>query len=261
MELNIIGKAWETIDKCKTVAEVNKPQLTAAAGTGCLIGAVICATKETPAAIDAVEKKRVINPDMTKLEEAAVKIPHYAKTLGFTVVGVGLTFLAWKFEAAKVVAMAAMCGELANENSSLRTAVHEIVDTDTEEKIVSKAEENKNLYGKDADALIPSEHLVVPITISLTGKTIWDTKTRQETKLKKVIEHLKREGWITIGKVFDICEWGYCDLAEKDYYYSCRIGDEKAAKDAFDYYFEPDEDEYGRLGYTLHISDYSYTKD
>lgn len=260
MELKIIGKACEAIDKCKMLAEVNKPQLTAAAGTGCFIGAVVFATKETPAAIDAVEKKRVTNPDMTKLEEAAVKIPYYAKTLGLATAGLGLTFLAWKFEAAKVIAMATMCGELANENSSLRTAVHDIVDADTEEKIVSKAEENKNLYGKDADALIPTEHLVVGITISLTGKTIWDTKAKQETKLKKVIEKLKRQGWITIGEVFDICEWGYCDLAEKDYYYSCQIGNEEAAKNAFDYYFEPDEDEYGRLGYTLHVPDYSYTK-
>lgn len=256
MELEVIKRAGIAFEKCKTMAEVNKPQLTAAAGTGCFIGGVIFATKETPEANDAVEKKRVNNPDMTKLEELAVKIPYYTKTIGFTAAGLGLTFLAWKFEAMKVAAMATMCAELANENSSLREAIHEIVDPKTENEIVRKAEENKNAPGIYPDDYIPPEHRIVPIKLSLTGKVLIDTKAQQENKLEKVIDVLCENGEIAISTLFEICEWGYCDLCEKDYYYTCIQHNRKDAKDALDYCFVPDEDEYGRLGYTLQLSPY-----
>ena len=254
MALEIIKQATNVANACKKAVAVNKPQLTAVLATGCFVGAVYSATQETPGANEAVEKKRAIDPSMSKLEEVAVSIPEYKFTIGLTAAGLGLTYLAWHFEALKYAALAATCAQLADENSGIRNAVREIAGDETAEKVQARV---KSDMKEDAGKDIPADRLVVPITFALTGKTVWRSRHEMEQLLNKCLEKLIQTGCLDISEALDILKHGYCELCEKNYYWHCTQGWAEQAKENFEWWFEPNEDEYGRLGYTLHLSNYN----
>ena len=263
MAFDVIKKMGNLVETCKAVGGEKKPQLVAFTGAGFMVGSVYFACKETPKANEAVEAKREIDPELSKLEEIAISIPKYAKTLTCMGLGLGCTYLAWRFEALKYAALAATCAQLADENSSIRQAVNEITGPMTADKVEAKAAEIRSTErvrtaGDDSDRDIPSEYHTVPFSLSFTGKSWYDTKSNVCRKLNKAVEQLCKTGWLSFADFTKIVDGEtnilWCDLCDETIGWTCREGDLEDAKNTLDWYFDTDMDEYGRLCYVLHVS-------
>ena len=98
MNFEIVKTVTKFVKKSKNTIIKYAPQILAAAGAGCFVAGTYCAIKETPKAMEKLEEKKALDPDMTKLQQVAVVLPEYKKTVMCVAGGAVCTYLAWKKE-------------------------------------------------------------------------------------------------------------------------------------------------------------------
>lgn len=143
MKFNVIKTATKLFGKSKSTIIKHGPQIMAVAGAVCFIGATVCAVKETPKAMEKLEEKKAIDPDMTTLQKAAVIVPEYKKTIGMSILGVGLTAGAWHLVNGRMAALSTMLATAVKDKESLIEASKEVVGEEKTGEILAKHEEIK----------------------------------------------------------------------------------------------------------------------
>lgn len=149
----IVSKSKDTIIKYA-------PQIMAAAGATCFMAATYCAVKETPQAMEKLEEKKALDPDMSTLQKVAVVAPEYKKTICFTLAGVGFTAGAWKIEAARMAEVLGALSMLQKDNDKLIEAAKEVVGEEKTGEIMAKKEELlADNYQTEDGCSIPSDQI------------------------------------------------------------------------------------------------------
>ena len=143
MKGNLVKTLTKIFGKSKKTIIDHAPQIMAVAGAACFVGATVCAIKETPKAMEKLEEKKALDPEMSTLQKAAVLVPEYKKTLIFTGVGIGFTFGAWKIEATRMAEITAIASAALKDNERLVAAAKEVVGEEKTKEIETKAEEMK----------------------------------------------------------------------------------------------------------------------
>lgn len=188
MNMNWIKTVTKLLSKSKDAVIKHAPQLMAVAGAGCFMAATYCAVKETPGAMDALEKKESIDDGMTPLQKAAVVVPKYKKTFVLTAAGLGFTFGAWKVESVRVAEMAGLVAAYAKDNDRVIEAAKEVVGEEKAKEIIEKKNEilAEDLQ-VDAHSSIPSDLIPYPFMFP-NGTEVWmswhDFKARLEECVK-----------------------------------------------------------------------------
>ena len=192
--MKIDGKMVKTLTKIfakskKTIID-HAPQIMAVVGAGCFVGATVCAIKETPKAMDKLEEKKALDPEMSTLQKAAVLVPEYKKTLIFTGVGIGFTFGAWKIEATRMAEITAIASAALKDNERLVAAAKEVVGEEKTKEIVDKKEEFTAEDCKvDYNGAIPSDQIVYPFLFD-GGRECWMTLAKYKMNLDYCIRIL-----------------------------------------------------------------------
>lgn len=235
------------------------PQIMAAAGAGCFIAATVCAVKETPEAIACLEEKEDLDPDMTKLQRAAVVIPKYKKTLIFTGLGLGLTCGAWKMEAKQMAELAATASMALSDNDKLKKAIEE-GDSEKAKETLNKMEEEKGVHhiseesiGSDPDTNPPTDKVVSIFRFDITGKCFYSTMEKVEEALSNCRAKFRRDRSVSMKEVYRENGLAMPDL---DLYWPLDQGDtfgfsEADVRQQFSWDFRPFKDDYGRLGWNI----------
>ena len=245
----------KVFNKSKNEIVKHAPQILAAAGAGCFIAATYCAVKETPEAMEKLEEKKALDPDMTTLQKAAVVVPHYKKTLAFTAGGVGLTIGAWKIEATIFAEMAGIAATAIDKNRKLEEAAKKVVGEEKATEIVEKVEKDECPFDEDPDAWIPDECRVVPCKLRLTGKTFWNSRRGLDDGMEQCVQDLKDKGILSAEEWYGNLKAGQCDL---DLCWAVSRSDgfgyaEEDARTELRYHITPWEDEYHRLGWQIEM--------
>lgn len=160
------------------------PQIMAAAGVGCFVAGTYCAVKETPQAMEKLEAKKALDPDMSKLQQVAVVLPEYKKTAICVTGGLVFTGCAWKFEASRVAELLGTISLLQKENDGLIEAAKEVVGEDKTGEIVAKKEEIlADNYETENGQCIPSDQ--VPYLFKFPGGVkFWSTWAKFKTGME-----------------------------------------------------------------------------
>ena len=192
--MKIDGKMVKTLTKIfakskKTIID-HAPQIMAVVGAGCFVGATVCAIKETPKAMEKLEEKKALDPEMSTLQKAAVLVPEYKKTLIFTGVGIGFTFGAWKIEATRMAEITAIASAALKDNERLVAAAKEVVGEEKTKEIVDKKEEfTAEDCQVDHNGAIPSDQIVYPFVFD-GGRESWMTLAKYKMNLDYCIRIL-----------------------------------------------------------------------
>ena len=151
------------------------PQILAVAGAGCFVAGTYCAIKETPKAMEKLEEKKALDPDMTALQKVAVLAPEYKKTGLCVAGGLVLTGCAWKVETDRVAGLLGAISMLQKENKGLVEAAKEVVGEDKTGEIMAKKEEIlADNYETENGQCIPSDQ--VPYLFKFPGGVkYWST--------------------------------------------------------------------------------------
>ena len=231
------------------------PHLLAAAGVGSFVAGTVCAAKETPDALTALEKKEAIDPGLTKLEKAAVMAPKYVKTLGFTALGLALTIGAWTVEGRRMAALSAIAAAAITDKSKFEAATRAIVGDKTAEDIKKTAESYKN---SDMGWDIPDRARQVPCNIEFTGAKFFSSYDDIVAGMNKSVEDLIKSPWnrIYMPDVYKNLHAGDCENTlgwSLDQYEGECLPNVKpvAATKLLGYRIEPWEDEYHRFGWNV----------
>ena len=188
MKGNWIKTLTKVFGKSKKTIIDHAPQIMAVVGAGCFIGATVCAIKETPKAMEKLEEKKALDPEMSTLQKAAVLVPEYKKTLIFTGVGIGFTFGAWKIEATRMAEITAIASAALKDNERLVAAAKEVVGEEKTGEILAKKEElMSESYETENGQTIPSDQ--IPYLFKFPGGVkFWTTWA----KFKSGMEYNRR---------------------------------------------------------------------
>lgn len=175
MNLKWMKSVTRVFKKSKNQIIKHAPQIMAVAGASCFVAATYCAVKETPKAMEKLEEKKALDPDMSTLQKVAVVAPEYKKTICFTLAGVGFTAGAWKIEAGRMAELLGAISVLQKENDGLIEAAKEVVGEEKTGDILAKKEELlSNTYETESGYSIPSDQ--VPYLFKFPGGVkFWTT--------------------------------------------------------------------------------------
>lgn len=266
MKLGIVKTVTKALTKSKNTIVKHAPQIMAVAGAACFIGATVCAIKETPKAMEKLEEKKKLDPNMTTLQKAAVVAPEFKGVIVFTVAGVTLSFAAWKVEANKVATELAKLGSVAavalDNNGKLVEEMKKQVGPEKTEEIVKAADEKSGYHysqmreGADTDANPPEACREGLFCISTTKKCFWMKKDEVEKRLSECRAMLRLNKVLSLVDVYselglETPEIGVgWMLAQSDFY----GWSESDVRNEFDWEYEPYEDDYGRLGWMIRFT-------
>lgn len=238
----IIKSAGKVFKTTKGTIVKHLPQIMAVAGAGCFIAATVCAVKETPKAMEKLEEKKAIDPDMTTLQKAAVIVPEYKKTIGMTLLGTGFTAGAWHLVNGRMTALSTMLAAAVKDKETLIEASKEVVGEEKTGEVLAKQEEIKEADAKmgPVSGLTPDD-IPYPFLFP-NGTKIWmtwrDFKMHNEEAaelaaqnkglklsdyftefgldLEQQTEYMTENGWQPDAGQFALCEntkdwyqWGY----------------------------------------------------
>lgn len=173
----------------KTIID-HAPQIMAVAGCGCFMAATYCAVKETPKALEKLEEKKALDPDMSVLQKAAVLVPEFKGCISFTTLGLGLSFGAWKIESIRFAEMSAVAAAALKDNERLIDAAKSVVGEEETKKIVEKKDELTAEDCKvDYNGAIPSDQIVYPFLFD-GGRECWMTLAKYKMNLDYCIRLL-----------------------------------------------------------------------
>lgn len=267
MKLGIVKTVTKALTKSKNTIVKHAPQIMAVAGAACFIGATVCAIKETPKAMEKLEEKKKLDPNMTTLQKAAVVAPEFKGTVSFTAIGLGLSFGAWKIEMDKVAKDLAAAASIASAafdgKKNYVEAAKKIVG---EEKAQEIEDESKRQQGcviampgqdLDADMLIPDTDRVVPVHFNLTDKTFFSTRNKITEIMEDLVVELRDNGYIPLDTIVSRLyggsspiNVGYIASRSDAFGYS-----QAEAEHILRYRIDPWEDDFHRLGWELEIID------
>ena len=260
MNLKWMKSVTRVFKKSKNQIIKHAPQIMAVAGASCFVAATYCAVKETPKAMEKLEEKKALDPDMSTLQKVAVVAPEYKKTICFTLAGVGFTAGAWKIEATRMAEMVGIASTAIDKNRKLEEAARAVVGDEKAEEIVKKADDDICPFDEDPDTIVPDEYKIVPCRIAMTGKTYWSSRKKMIDAMTTCQEELKENGFIGIEDVYGNLGAGQCDM-DLCWAVSKSDGfgyDDFACKNELGYQIVCWEDEYHRLGWELRFSKYPY---
>lgn len=184
MKTKWIKTLTKVFNRSKDTIIKHAPQIMAVTGAACFVGATVCAIKETPKAMEKLEEKKALDPDMTVLQKGAVLVPEYKKTLIFTGVGIGLTFGAWKIEATRMAEITAIASAALKDNERLVAAAKEVVGEEKAKEIVDKKEEfTAQDCQVDYNGACPSDQVVYPFVFP-GGREIFMTWAQFKSRLE-----------------------------------------------------------------------------
>lgn len=251
--MNLVNTLTKIVKKSKNTLIKYAPQIMAVAGASCFVAGTYCAIKETPKAMEKLEKKKALDPDMTTLQKIAVAAPEYKKTICFTLAGVGFSAGAWKIEGTRFAEMAGVATTALANNRKLEDAAAKVVGEEKAQEIIEKSREEIPFDEDDPDINVPDEYRKVPCRIDMTGKTWWGTRKEIEDGMVQTIRDLKDKGWVMVEELYDNVGAGQCDM-DCGWTISKSDGfgyDDEAAHQELGYHIEAWEDEYHRLGWVL----------
>lgn len=264
MKLDKLTKTLTRLwNKSKSQIIKHGPQIMAAAGAGCFIAATVCAVKETPEAMDALEEKEDLDPNMSTLQRAAVVIPKYKKTIIFTGLGLGLTCGAWKMEAKQMAELAATASVALSDNEKLKETLKEQVGDEKAKEILNEMDDKKGVHrisdedlGKDPDANPPADKIVSTFRLDITGKCFVSTKEKVNEALSNCRAKLRMDGVVGVPDVYHELGLAVPDL---ELFWAVSRSDgfgysEPDVRAEFSWEFVPFEDDYGRLGWNIEFN-------
>lgn len=188
MNVRWLKTVTKVVSKSKDTIIKYAPQIMAAAGATCFVAATYCAVKETPQAMEKLEEKKALDPDMSTLQKVAVVGPEYKKTICFTLAGIGFTAGAWKIEAARMAEVLGALSVLQKDNDKLIEAAKEVVGEEKTGEIMAKKEELlSESYQTEDGCSIPSDQ--IPYLFKFPGGVkFWTTWA----KFKSGMEYNRR---------------------------------------------------------------------
>lgn len=192
MKLGIVKTVTKALTKSKNTIVKHAPQIMAVAGAACFIGATVCAIKETPKAMEKLEEKKKLDPNMTTLQKMAVLGPEYKKTVALTAGGIVFTGLSWRFEAKHVATLTAALSGAVKEKDAIIEASKEINGEEKTQEVMSRAEEIKeNELEAAENGIFDTDDMPYPFSFP-GGMKIWMTwsefKQRNEAVIQKAAE-------------------------------------------------------------------------
>lgn len=242
------------------------PQIMAVAGAGCFIAGTYCAIKETPKAMEKLEEKKKLDPDMSILQKGAVLAPEYKKTIACSVAGVFFTAGAWKIEADRFTEMAGIAATAFTNSRKLQEVTKEVVGEEKAKEIQDKAEEELPPWEGEDEINgkrrldIPDEFKKVGCKLNTTGQEVYRSRHELEQGMEYNLEHLQKYGYLHIDT------WGE-NLGADDF--DLDVGWAVSKSDGFGYdpgdcehelrySIVPWEDKYHRLGWKLIMANCPY---
>lgn len=263
MKLGIVKTVTKALTKSKNTIVKHAPQIMAVAGAACFIGATVCAIKETPKAMEKLEEKKKLDPNMTTLQKMAVVGPEFKGVIVFTAVGVTLSFTAWKVEANKVAAELAKLGSVAavaiDNNGKLVEEMKKRVGPEKAEEVVKAVDERSGYHyiqpkeGMDADANPPESCKEGLFCLEPTKKNFYHKKDDVEDALSECRAMLRLNHVLELADVYS--ELGL-DRPSIDVGWMIAVADDTGwtegdVREEFSWKYEPFKDSYGRLGWMI----------
>lgn len=141
MKFSWLKKAGNVINAGVKVVDKYGPQIMAVVSTGCFIGSIIFAVKESPKAREALEEKEEAGQELNILEKSATVVSNMPWTFGLAGAGLGLQIGCWIKESARVAAMTGLIATQVKDNETLIEAAKQVVGPDKTEEILQKKEE------------------------------------------------------------------------------------------------------------------------
>lgn len=267
MKFEVFKKVTKLICKSKKEIVKHAPQIMAAAGAACFIGATVCAIKETPKANKKLEEKKALDPDMSTLQKVAVAGPEYKGTIALTAAGVALNVCAWKVEADKVAKIlttsAGLYTAAIDSKKNYVEATKEVVGEEKAKEIEEEAKKKNGVIISstgselDADLLIPDRNRVVPCKFSVTKKTWYTTYEKIKDAMDDLIEQLQENGYISLSDITyrlygEDCEINVGYIVERSDGYGYL---EQDAEHRLRYKIDAWEDDFHRLGWYLDFAE------
>lgn len=253
MKNNFIKTAIRIFNKSKSTIIKNAPQILAVAGVGCFVTATVCAAKETPKAMEKLEAKKHIDPNLSIGEKVAIVAPEYKKTIVFTGLGMCCALSAWKVEKARFAELAGLATTAISDKGKLKEALVEQVGEDKAKEICDKIEEDNGIYkvveGDDASALPPDDYRWQLFRLECTGKEFWHRKAKVEEALSDCRGMLRRSGVLSLGDIYE--ELGLTAIDLELGFVVNDLHTETDVCDEFSWELVPFEDDYGRLGWNI----------
>ncbi len=165
------------------------PQIMAVLSTGCFIGSIIFAVKESPKAREALEEKEEAGQELNILEKSATVVSNMPMTFGLAGAGLGLQIASWFKESARVAAMTGLIATKAKDNETLIEAAKQVVGPEKTTEILEKKEEIKLEEDKQElrDNFLNWQYY--PFLFP-TGDTIWMTWRQFDERHRDNIKEL-----------------------------------------------------------------------
>lgn len=253
MNLKWMKSVTRVFKKSKNQIIKHAPQIMAVAGASCFVAATYCAVKETPKAMEKLEEKKALDPDMSTLQKVAVVAPEYKKTICFTLAGVGFTAGAWKIEATRMAEMVGIASTALRDKEELKEVLKEQVGEEKAQEIIDKADEAKGIHyvkeGTDADLNPPEDKKMMLFRIDYTGKCFWHRLDKVKEALSYCRAQLRANCDLNMIDVYEELGIGPCQI-EGGWHIS-ELHNEADVCDEFSWEFRPFEDDFGRLGWNI----------
>lgn len=189
MKFSWLKKAGTVVKAGVKVVDKYGPQIMAFVSTGCFIGSIIFAVKESPKAREALEEKEDAGQELNLLEKGATVVSNMPWTFALAGGGLALQIGSWVKESARIAAMTGLIATQVKDNETLIEAAKQVVGPEKTEEILEKKETIKLEESKEKakDGFLNWQYY--PFCFQ-TGDTIWMTWRQFDERHRDSIKQL-----------------------------------------------------------------------
>lgn len=191
MNFKWLKKAGNVISAGVKVVDKYGPQIMAVISTGCFVGSIIFAVKESPKAMAALEEKESSGQKLNVVEKGATIMSNMPWTFTLAGAGLGLQFLSWYKESARMAALTGLVATQFKDNQQIVEAAKEIVGPEKTKEILERKEEMRvKELKQDEDEDHSQNWRYYPFVFPIGGDAIWMTWDQFDERMEKNITQL-----------------------------------------------------------------------
>ncbi len=175
MKFGWLQKAGTVVKAGVKVVDKYGPQIMAFVSTGCFVGSIIFAVKESPKAKEALAEKEETGQKLNMLEKGATVVSNMPWTFALATGGLALQIGCWIKESARVAAMTGLIATQVKDNEMIVEAAKQVVGPDKAKEILEKKEEIRVDKLQQDEINSKENWRYYPFVFQTGGDAIWMT--------------------------------------------------------------------------------------